>query len=291
MRRHGKTFAFAARVLPAAVRRDASVLYAFARHADDLVDEPSLGSCAERRAAFSDLRQAMAGRTAAGGPGAPAAAVRELLARNGVGSAPMLRFLDALEGDFEPRRIATLNQLLEYAHGVAGCVGLMMRPLLGADPEADAAAAALGRAMQLTNVARDVQEDWVRDRLYLPAELLPCAPPPGPLPGQARDWVPFSAVAALVQRAEPLYHEGLQGIGALEPACRRGIRTAALLYREIGHRILAVGPQGYWQSRVHLSWSDKLALACGWRAPAPFVQGGVPGTGLPSRLAAAPPGA
>ena len=78
-----------------------------------------------------------------------------------------------MEMDVEFTRYETMDELLLYCYRVAGTVGLMMCHVMGvADPRALRHAAHLGMAMQLTNICRDVMEDWERRHLYLPDELL-----------------------------------------------------------------------------------------------------------------------
>ena len=283
MQRHGKTFAWAARALPAAVRDDAACLYAFARSADDLVDMPALGPVAERRARLQRLR-AEIGRDDGADP--QLQAVNAVLARWSIPLPVVQHFLDALASDFEPARVGSFAELIRYAHGVAGCVGLMMRPMLGAGAQSASAAAALGIAMQITNIVRDVEEDWDQNRLYLPADWLG-APLPAQLPpGRARDWVGFDVLLQLLARAEGFYRVGMEGIDALHPEVQGSIRTAAVLYREIGRQIAAGGPPRYWGRRSVVGRWRKAALTLGWLPPRPAVsaQASLRPTGAPLQL-------
>ena len=264
MARHGKTFAWAARALPRDVRDDAACLYAFARTADDLVDVPTLGSAAERRAR---LQQLCAQIGHADATDLQVAAVNAVLARWSIPVPVVQHFLDALASDFEPARLASFAELIRYAHGVAGCVGLMMRPMLGAGPQAASAAAALGIAMQITNIVRDVEEDWNLNRVYVPADWLRAPLPDQLPPGRAREWVDFDALLRLLAHAEDFYRVGMEGIDALHPEGRRAIRTAATLYREIGRQIAAAGPERYWGRRTVVSRWRRLALTLGWVQP------------------------
>ncbi|NJS36351.1 MAG: squalene/phytoene synthase family protein [Brachymonas sp.] len=151
-------------------RSQAAGLYAFARLMDDLVDEPMQGSEEERWMAFEIHRQAflLGGKSCA-----RSSQVGEMLRSQGVSQSVLASFLDALEDDAGPRHLQSLEKVLEFAYGVAGTVGQMMRPLIGAPGTAERFAVALGMAMQLTNIARDVLEDAQRGRCYLPAEWLP----------------------------------------------------------------------------------------------------------------------
>ena len=86
----------------------------------------------------------------------------------------VLDFIDALIADQWPRHLQTQDQLIRFCYGVASTVGLMMCHLFGVkDPRAYPFAVDLGVAMQMTNICRDILEDAQRQRIYLPAEMLP----------------------------------------------------------------------------------------------------------------------
>jgi 15-cis-phytoene synthase len=123
-------------------------------------------------------------------------------------------------------------------------------------------AAHLGMAMQLTNICRDVAEDWRRGRLYVPRELLGLearptpggAVPPALRPGFAR------ALPELLARAEALYRSGDEGLAALSYRSAVAIRTARLVYAEIGRRI-AARDHDVTAGRAVVPLRRKLALA------------------------------
>jgi len=113
------------------------------------------------------------------------------------------------------------------------------------DPSALAAAARLGVAMQLTNICRDVREDWERGRLYIPRSLLMAVGGDGlehlgkPLPRTARRPL-ADAIAQLLSRARDDYRAGDQGMMALPPRCRVAIAAARRIYAAIGDEIQRV---------------------------------------------------
>ena len=145
--------------------------------------------------------------------------------------------LDGFAMDAAGTRYETAEELLVYCHRVAGVVGLMMCHALGvADPAARRHADDLGIAMQLTNVARDVAEDWARGRLYVPAEWLPRAPRPGePLSDGSFGAGPAPA-GGPGRRLLPLRRGGTPLPAAARPL--RGAR-ASRVYAEIGTRVAA----------------------------------------------------
>lgn len=257
MRRHARSFDWAARFLAPSARGDTTLLYAFARIADDLADEPGLGPLADRLASLSELKS---GLLDAQGGHAWAAAVAQLRLQHALPASLFECFLDSLRDDAQPRRLQTEQDLLAFAYGVAGTVGLMMRPILGAGPPADPHALALGIAMQLSNVARDVVEDAARGRTYIPcsygvsADLLR-----QPVDAAARCRA-FAAIARVLALAENFYAYAESGLHLIPRRNRRAIRVALVLYRGIGRKILSRGPEGYWQGRTSLSALEKLRL-------------------------------
>jgi 15-cis-phytoene synthase len=254
---HAKSFSWAARFLSRGARAQAAKLYAFARLMDDLVDEPALGSEAERLAQFEAHRQHVLGLSQEMNRSQE---VGQMLLGLGVDGLVVRSFLDALQADAQPRHLQSLPDVLGFAYGVAGTVGQMMRPILGAQSQADRYAVALGMAMQLTNIARDVLEDAQRGRCYLPAQWLPADWQLANLmQGQAlARQQAFAAIEKLLAEAEQLYGLAEQGFHAIPLPNRRAIEIACVLYRGIGRKIVRTGADAYWQQRVHLSKWEKI---------------------------------
>lgn len=257
MRRHARSFDWAARFLAPSARGDTTLLYAFARIADDLADEPSLGALADRLASLATLK---AGLLAPQCSNAWAGAVDQLRRQHALPVGLFGCFLDSLFDDAQARRLHTEQDLLAFAYGVAGTVGLMMRPILGAGPSADPHALALGIAMQLTNVARDVVEDAARGRTYIPlAYGVSAGELRQPEDAAARRRA-FAAIARVLALAETFYTFAESGLHGIPPRNRRAIRVALVLYRGIGRKILRRGPERYWQGRTSLGALEKIRL-------------------------------
>ncbi len=255
---HAKSFSWAARFLSASARRDAALLYAFARTADDYADEAHLGTPQERDGALQTLRlQALQSSTL---PTTLASQTGSMLRAYAVPDAVLAMLMDSLRADAEPRHLETTQELLRFAYGVAGTVGQMMRPLLGASPTADAHAIALGVAMQLTNIARDVVEDAQRGRCYIPAQWGVTMQTMSQPQGAAQSAQAFEALRRLLALADDFYAFAHTGMAAIPRYNRRAIRIASALYQGIGHKILRQGPKRYWQGRVSLSRAEKLRL-------------------------------
>lgn len=260
---HAKSFSWAARFLSPTARRNSAMLYAFARAADDFSDEETLGSHRQRMQMLAALRRAMLdaaepGLSKSGNP--VASAVGAMLLRHNVNFCVPLYFLDSLCEDSQPRQVRNTEELLRFAYGVAGTVGQMLRPVLGAPSQAEPYAMALGVAMQLTNIARDVVEDAERGRCYLPlqwgADSQTMAKPRTDLQRE----LAFSMLERLLALAEDFYAYAEAGLHYIPSGNRRAIRIALVLYRGIGRKVLRGGPSRYWNGRVHLGSFEKWCL-------------------------------
>ncbi len=251
--RAGRTFHLASRFLPARMRVDAAELYAFCRRMDDLADDSAEGGGGELARVIEALERDPLGEEAEA-VGWPV----DLEARFSGISKVAVTLTRALAADTGPRRIATESELLEYAFGVAGTVGLMMCRVLDAPPAGAPAASHLGIAMQLTNIARDVREDRGRDRIYLPAEWVAPQSVDAALDGGD----PQSLIAAtrrLLSLADRYYVSAHAGMRYLPLQARAAILAAASCYREIG---VVVGRDipASWQRRAVVVGRRKAAL-------------------------------
>ncbi|HET9017392.1 MAG TPA: phytoene/squalene synthase family protein [Thermomicrobiaceae bacterium] len=239
---HARTFNFAARFLPADLRQPVTVLYAFSRTLDDLVDEPHGANPpavagAELDAWRTWLERGREGRVPREPLGAALAGVIE---RFQIPTGYLVDLVDGLAEDLTLRDVADTAALRRYCYGVAATVGLAMAHVLGAtSPPALAAAGDLGTAMQLTNILRDVGADLGRGRLYLPADVLArCGLSRSDVEelaarGAGPDDRLRAVMRAQLTQAREYYARGMAGIWLLPPDCRLPVLIAARLYRRI----------------------------------------------------------
>ena len=262
---HSKSFALASRLLPRRVRNDAVVLYAWCRYADDAVDEaPSLQTA---KFALARLECELASIYAGELQSEPLLdALQELVQRRKIPRLYPQELLAGMRMDVEGTRYADAATLRLYCWRVAGVVGLMMCHVMGVtDEQALRQASDLGLAMQLTNICRDVAEDWQRGRLYLPADLLArhgLGHWPQALGGellQRRHNEIAPVVQELLAEADGLYASGDSGLGALPWRCGLAIAVASAVYRDIG-RALADQQFNPLSGRAHTTLRRKLFL-------------------------------
>ncbi len=251
----GKTFFRAARFLPRTVRDDVVQLYAFCRRVDDLADEPS--SLPKRRRSDLELISGALRRNDTASLqsiGWPFPTDRRLIA-----AAALL--VEAACDDLDQQQPRDKADLLCYAFGVAGTVGMMMATLLRAQPAGYSAAVALGMAMQLSNIARDVSEDHQNGRVYLPSNLVSAATVHAALQqGRAPDCAVLqTAIFEVLALAEVLYQAAYDGIWSLPWTVRWSILAAAMCYRQIGVQVKR-NVERSWQTRTVVSSSRKYVL-------------------------------
>jgi phytoene synthase len=243
--KHGRTFFLATRLLAPDQRPPVHALYGFARHTDDILDdlEPAVGAevRAERLARLAD-------RFFAGGEhhdDPVLAAVSDTMRRYGIAAGLFDDFLSSMRMDLTVTDYPDRKALNTYMRGSAEAIGLQLLPILGTEVPAEEAApyaAALGRAFQLTNFLRDVDEDLIRNRVYLPADELAAY-------GVDRELLMWchhhrrtdsrvrSALAAQHDITRQCYRLAADGIAMLAPRSRPCVATALTLYSEILDRI------------------------------------------------------
>ena len=170
--RSGTSFLWGMRVLPAERRHAMYAIYAFCREVDDVADEP--GETAEKKLGLADWRDEIA-RLYAGEPQRlTTRALLQPVRRFDLPREEFLAVIDGVEIDAAPTvRMPTLDDLLNYCRKVAGAVGMLSIHAFGVprDPGYEIAEA-LGNAVQLTNILRDVKEDAEIERLYVPLEMV-----------------------------------------------------------------------------------------------------------------------
>ena len=160
--------AFTLANLPEDVRIHMSQFYAFCRIVDDIVDEPGM-SPQQRHAALDRWVSVVTGAVEPE-PGIERE-VRTLIDDLHLDTAPMLELIAGCRGDISPVQPATRKELLAYSYKVAACVGLTSATVMGASDAARDYAVALGYALQLVNILRDVAEDCRKyGRFYLPQD-------------------------------------------------------------------------------------------------------------------------
>jgi len=278
IKKGSKSFALASRVLPPELRDDASMLYAWCRYADDLIDgqEMGHGQIADYKTGQVERLALLTQKTHDALAGKPIKdPVFQGLARvfktHNIPHIHADELLKGFEMDAQDRVYRTVDDVLDYSYHVAGVVGVMMAYIMGVrDGTTLDRASDLGIAFQLTNIARDVVDDAQADRVFVPQELLITAGAPieAAALAQSENWpAAYAAATAQLDLAERYYDSAKVGIRELPFRCAWAITAALKVYREIGETLRMRGPQA-WEKRVSASTNRKIWLALAAVSPA-----------------------
>lgn len=264
--RHSKTFFMASGLLPDAKREAARALYAFCRITDDIID----GSTDDlSRALALDEWQEIVTAPFPPEDNPVVLAWADARANYHIPDVYARQLIDGCARDMVQKRYETFEDLAEYAYGVASTVGLMAMHIIGySGPAAIPYAVKLGVALQMTNILRDVSEDWQQGRIYLPREELTAFGlseadiAAGVVTQDWRDFMRFQ-----IARTRVLYEESWPGIGMLNADGRLAIAAAADLYKAILDDIEA-NDYDVFSRRAHVSKWGKLSRLPGiwWRS-------------------------
>jgi len=235
-RSQAKNFYYSFLLLSLPRRRAMCAIYAFMRYCDDLSDDEGV---ADRAAAIGrwkeDLKAALAGR-APDHPLWPAFA--DSVERFRIPHRYFFEMIEGVSSDLEPRRIETFEELYHYCYQVASVVGLTIIHVFGFEgEEALILAEKCGIAFQLTNILRDVREDALKGRVYIPAEdFRKFDVSPETFEPRAK-FLELMAFEAL--RAREYYRQSAPLIEQIDPSSRASLRALIGIYSRLLDRIVA----------------------------------------------------
>lgn len=239
-KQHSSTFFMGSCLFSGQERQAVRVVYAVCRLGDDAVDEALNVHDAEQRLRvwWQHIERAYAGEVASHEP--LEVALRWVLDRFDIPKYAFEELYLGFESDLYLARMETLEDLMLYARRVAGVVGLMITPIAGyrGGSATLVDALALGQAMQITNILRDVGEDLSMGRCYLPRDLLEkynVDLQQVQQTGVTKDYV--ALMEELAQLAHKLYRLGWQSIPKLNGVSATAVGVAALNYEGILHKL------------------------------------------------------
>jgi 15-cis-phytoene synthase len=276
-----RNFAYGIRLLPPDKRRSLAAVYAYARRIDDIGDGDL--PAGEKTAQLEAARQQVHALVARVKGDAPPTGEGDdlddsdpvLVALADTGTrfqVPLEAFGELIDGclaDVSQKTYETFDDLLWYCRCVAGSIGRLSLGVYGADqPDTQRRLADdLGVALQLTNILRDVREDFLNNRVYLPREDLDkfgieFAPfgSPEPFPGEAMQARFANLVEFEANRAREWYGSGLRLLATIDRRSAACTGAMAGIYRRLLERI-ARNPHAVLEGRMSLPGGEKALVA------------------------------
>ncbi len=280
-KKHAKSFYFAAKFLPKHKQKAVFPIYAFCRHVDDEIDEIGEGKETEAIEALEKWKEKLS--LVYSGENEKSREVNERRTANNeqpttknqqnlvfsawkdllkIYKIPQKLPFELMQGvlmDTQKKRYETFEELYVYCYRVASTVGLMSSEILGySDEIALEYAEAMGIAMQLTNILRDVKEDALMGRIYLPQEdLRKFSVSEQQIFDGNFDRNFLEMMKFQVERAREYYAKGEKGIGLLSRDSRFTVLLAARIYAKI---LDEIEKQNYnvFTKRAHTTKSQKF---------------------------------
>ena len=258
-RRAAKNFYYAFLTLPATKRRAIYAAYAFCRHCDDSVDEET--STDAKLKALTDL-QASLDSTYSGNASSPVyVALADVAQKYDIPQDYFQEVILGVESDLVKDRFQNFEELKEYCYRVASVVGLICLQIFGYEnDDAKEYAVDLGLAMQLTNIIRDVREDFDMGRVYLPQdEMAGFGYTEEDLKNGVRNQAFHDLMEFQAQRAREYFDRGFKLLPYLSRRSRACPAVLGALYSKVLDRIEA-SDYDVLESRVSLSKAEKIGI-------------------------------
>ncbi|HLG94975.1 MAG TPA: phytoene/squalene synthase family protein [Bryobacteraceae bacterium] len=251
-RRRARNFYYSFLLLSRAQRDAMCAVYAFMRYCDDISEAQgaTAGAIEQWR---HDLNRALAGEY----PDNPLwPAFRDTVERYHIPHRYFHEMIDGVGGDLQPRRMQTFEELYRYCYQVASVVGLTIIHIFGFEsPDALVLAEKCGIAFQLTNILRDVREDCLNERIYIPEEdIRRFGADLFKYDGRFVSLMRFEAA-----RARDYYEQARPLIGLVAPASRASLWALIEIYRRLLRRIERAN-YDVLVNRVRVPMWEKLAI-------------------------------
>lgn len=254
-----KSFAMASLFFSQKQKEAAWKLYSWCRYCDDEIDEVPIEQAQNRLLFLKEQTQNLLSSTPSN---IAFKGLKEVVQEYKIPLHYPLDLLRGMEMDVAGDKYATLEDLEEYCYCVASTVGLMMCHIMGVRHDAALNnAVALGKAMQLTNICRDLVEDFQRGRCYLPTDwLFPFVSfeDPNLLSPQYRKQL-IEVQERLLKRADELYQEGYAGLQFLSLRSAWAVLIAARVYSYIGEKIRKDTYRGF-TKRIFVGLPKKILI-------------------------------
>ena len=260
-RREAKNFYYAFVTLPPDKRKAIYAAYAFCRHCDDSVDEA--GSKQAKASALAEL-QSNLDLAYGGKPASPVfMALSDTADRYSIPHEYFSEIIKGVESDLIKTRYTNFEELRQYCYRVASVVGLVCIQIFQyRDESAREYAIDLGLAMQLTNIMRDVRQDWEMGRIYLPQDEMDCfGYTEEHLDAKVHNDAFVELLKFQAERARSYFRSGFQLLPYLSRRCRACPAALGAIYSRVLDRIEVSGYDVLGERRIALSGSEKARIA------------------------------
>lgn len=259
-RREAKNFYYAFITLPKDKRRAIYAAYAFCRHCDDSVDEAA--SQEDKLKALSELQESLESTYRGSPPASTFLALADTAERYDIPQDYFREIILGVESDLVKTRYRNFDELRQYCYRVASVVGLVCLQIFQyRDEAAKEYAVDLGLAMQLTNIMRDVREDWGMGRVYLPQDEMARF---GYTEEELGNSVRNDAFVRLLQfqgdRARAYFRSGFRLLPFLSRRSRACPAVLGAIYSRVLDRIEGSGYDVLGERRVSLSAGEKARI-------------------------------
>lgn len=238
IKKASKTFYFSSFFFPKSVRRDVHILYAFLRISDDLVD-----SIPPKEDEFIKLKQELSeSLDNKRSEDIIIESFSDLVRRKGIERQTIFDYLDIQEMDIKKRLYYSYDELDQFIYGVAGVVGLMMSKIMNLPDKSFQGAMKLASAMQNVNIIRDIPEDLLAGKVYLPQDELKRFGLPSKLDAEVakRNFKEYSLfIKFQLDRARGLLMEGRESFKFIPDNMILPIKIVADIYENVINQIEA----------------------------------------------------
>lgn len=254
LKKHAKSFYFAGLLLDKQTLHDASVLYAFCRQLDDAAD------IKDKSEKSVKLQQLITDYRTDHSQNEINIAFKALKKKYQLNNQFIDDLILGVSSDIQFKQPKDLKELIFYSYQVAGTVGGLMARILGATNEkAWRFAIDLGIGMQLTNISRDIKEDALNNRIYLPQDHLGSDIDATTILNPEHKTKVYNVTKEVLTTADKYYQSGFSGIYYIPKKNKFSILMAGMLYQSIGNKVLN-NNEKFLKQRVYLTLFEKIII-------------------------------
>ena len=254
LKKHAKSFYFAGLLLDKQTLHDASVLYAFCRQLDDAADIEDMSEKSVK------LQQLITDYRTDHSQNEINIAFKKIKKQYQLNNQFIDDLILGVSSDLQFKQPKDLKELVFYSYQVAGTVGGLMARILGATNEkAWRFAIDLGIGMQLTNISRDIKEDALNNRIYLPQNQLGSDIDATTILNPEHKAKVYHVTKEILTTADKYYQSGFNGIYYIPKKNKFSILIAGMLYQSIGNKVLN-NNQKFLKQRVYLTVFEKIMI-------------------------------